>query len=400
MAKRDYYEVLGLQKGASADDVKAAYRKAALKWHPDRWVSGTDAEKKTAEENFKEASEAYSILSDPDKKAKYDQFGFAGVEGAGTQDWSQGFGDLNDILNNLFGGAFGGGRGFGGFGGFGSGFGGGFGGGSGSASGPRTTRGRDIRIHVKLSLEEIANGCDKELKLKRKRVCPDCGGKGARSSSDIRTCPTCKGTGVVRQSVNSLFGRTITESVCPQCHGEGKIITNPCRSCGGTGLVEKFETIRVRIPAGVENGMQISVNGEGHSSPNGGPDGNLLIVVEEMQHPTLKRDGQNLFCTKTISITDAVFGCDIEIPGLDGPQRVRIDAGTQSGTVLKLRGKGIPSMNGFGRGDLYVKVFVWVPRKLDRRAREAFDALRGSESVRPDPNRDDRELFEKEAQFF
>ncbi len=237
--KRDYYEVLGLQKGASEDDIKQAYRKAALKWHPDRWVNGTDAEKKTAEEKFKEASEAYSILSDPDKRQKYDQFGFAGVEGAGAQDWSQGFGSLNDLINNLFGGAFGGAfSGFGGFGGF------------GGPQGRQKQRGRDIRTRVRLTLSEIANGCVKEVTLERNRPCPDCGGKGAKNSSDIKTCPTCKGNGQVQHVTSGLFGRTITYNVCPQCGGEGEIVTNPCRSCGGTGVIRKKETVSVKITRG------------------------------------------------------------------------------------------------------------------------------------------------------
>jgi molecular chaperone DnaJ len=392
--KRDYYEVLGLQKGASADDIKGAYRKAALKWHPDRWVSGTDAEKRTAEEKFKEASEAYSVLSDPDKRAKYDQFGFAGVDGAAGQDWSQGFGNLNDILNNLFGGAFGGFGGFGGFEGF-----GGFGGGQ---QGQRVQRGRDIRTRVKVTLEEIANGCEKEVTIERNRPCPDCDGRGTRNASDVRTCPTCKGTGSVQHVTNTLFGRTMTSSVCPQCNGTGKVVTNPCSTCKGTGLVRKKETVKVRIPAGVEDGMQLTLRGEGHAAPQGGVNGDLLVIVEEQPHAQLKREGNNLFYTRVISVADAMLGCEIQVPGLDGPQRLKLDPGTQSGTVERLRGKGLPSVNNYGlsggRGDLYVKILVWIPRKLSRSEREAVEKMR--DSVRPDPNRDDRALFEKESQYF
>ncbi len=390
--KRDYYEVLGLQKGASADDIKGAYRKAALKWHPDRWVSGTDAEKKTAEEKFKEASEAYSVLSDPDKKAKYDQFGFAGVDGAGAQDWSQGFGNLNDILNNLFGGAFGGFGGFGGFGDF------GFGGGQ---QGPRQQRGRDIRTRVKVTLEEIANGCEKEVTIERNRPCPDCGGRGAKNASDVKTCPTCKGKGTIQTMTNTLFGRAINTSVCPHCNGTGKVVTNPCGRCKGTGLVRVKETVKVRIPAGVEDGMQLSLRGEGHAAPQGGVNGDLLVIVEEQPHAQLKRDGANIFYTRVISVADAMLGCEIQVPGLDGPISLKLDAGTQSGTVQRLRGKGLPSVNGYGlssRGDLYVKILVWIPRKLGRSEREAIEKMR--DAVRPDPNRDDRALFEKESQYF
>ena len=390
--KRDYYEVLGLQKGASADDIKGAYRKAALKWHPDRWVSGTDAEKKTAEEKFKEASEAYSVLSDPNKKAKYDQFGFAGVDGAGAQDWSQGFGNLNDILNNLFGGAFGGFSGFGGFGDF------GFGGGQ---QGPRQQRGRDIRTRVKVTLEEIANGCEKEVTIERNRPCPDCGGRGAKNASDVKTCPTCKGSGTIQTVTNTLFGRAINTSVCPHCNGTGKVVTNPCGRCKGTGLVRVKETVKVRIPAGVEDGMQLSLRGEGHAAPQGGVNGDLLVIVEEQPHAQLKRDGANIFYTRVISVADAMLGCEIQVPGLDGPISLKLDAGTQSGTVQRLRGKGLPSVNGYGlssRGDLYVKILVWIPRKLGRSEREAIEKMR--DAVRPDPNRDDRALFEKESQYF
>jgi len=388
--KRDYYEVLGLQKGASADDIKAAYRKAALKWHPDRWVSGTEEEKKTAETKFKEASEAYSVLSDPDKKAKYDQFGFAGVDGAGQQDWSQGFGSLEDILNNLFGGAFGG---FGGsFGGF------NFGGGSSRSGGTRTTRGRDIRTRVKLTLEEIANGCTKEVSIERNRPCPECGGKGTKNSSDIKTCPTCKGNGQVQHVANSLFGRTINYSTCPQCGGTGKIVNNPCRKCSGSGLVRVRETVKVTIPAGVEAGMQLTVRGEGHAAPQNGVNGDLLVVIEEQAHASLKRDGNNLFTTKVISVADAILGCEVEIPTLNGVERKKLDSGTQSGTVLTLRGKGMPSVNGYGRGDLYVKILVWIPRRLSRSEREAIENMK--RSMTPDPNREDRNLFEKEGKYF
>ena len=390
--KRDYYEVLGLQKGASADDIKGAYRKAALKWHPDRWVSGTDAEKKTAEEKFKEASEAYSVLSDPDKRAKYDQFGFAGVDGAASQDWSQGFGNLNDILNNLFGGAFGGFGGFGGFDGFGF---------SGRNQGARTQRGRDIRTRVKLTLEEIAAGCEKEVTIERNRPCPDCGGRGAKNASDIKTCPTCNGAGQVQSVTNTLFGRAINYSTCPHCNGTGKVVSNPCGRCKGTGLVRQKETVKVRIPAGVEDGSQITLRGEGHAAPQNGINGDLLVIVEEQPHAQLKRDGNNLFYTRVISVADAMLGCEIQVPCLDGPQRLKLEAGTQSGTVQRLRGKGLPSVNNYGlgnRGDLYVKILVWIPRKLSRSEREAIERMR--DSLKPDPNREDKALFEKESQYF
>jgi len=387
--KRDYYEVLGIQKGASEDEIKQSYRKAALKWHPDRWVSGTDEEKKVAEEKFKEASEAYSVLSDPQKRAKYDQFGFAGVDSSAGPDFSQGFGNLNDILNDLFGGAFGGS-----FGGFNFGFGGQ------QSSGTRVARGRDIRTRVKLTLEEIATGCEKEVTIERNRPCDHCGGRGTKSASDVKTCPTCKGTGQVQHVANSIFGRTMTYSTCPQCNGEGKIVSNPCSHCKGTGLERKKETVKVKIPAGVENGMQIKVSGEGHAAPRGGINGDLLIVIEEVPHASLRRDGENLFYTRVISVTDAILGTEITVPCLGGVQKLKVDSGTQSGTVVRMRNQGLPSINSYGKGDLYVKILVWIPKKLRGEDKEAVEKLAQSKAVKPDPSREDKALFEKESQYF
>ena len=391
--KRDYYEVLGVTKSASADEIKSAYRKLALKWHPDRWVNGTDAEKKTAEEKFKEASEAYSVLSDPDKKAKYDQFGFAGVDGQAGPDFSGGFGNLNDILNDLFGGGFGG---FGGFGNF------GFGGSSSGRTGTRVPRGRDIRTRVRLTLEEINKGCEKEVTLTRNITCPDCGGKGTKNASDVKTCPDCNGTGQVQRYANTLFGRTVTYTTCSRCGGEGKIVTNPCHTCSGSGLVRKQQTVKVKIPAGVENGMQLTVTGEGHAAPRGGINGDLLVVIEEIENPDIKRDGNNLFYSKIISVTDAMLGTEISVPCLDGGYKVKIEPGTQSGTVLRLKGKGLPSVNGYGsgRGDMYVKILVWIPRKLSKSEKDMFQSIRQNPSFTPDLNRDDRNLFEKEKNIF
>ncbi len=390
--KRDYYEVLGVDKKASADEIKSAYRKLALKWHPDRWVNGTDAEKKTAEDHFKEAAEAYSILSDPDKRAKYDQFGFAADQmGGGAGGFDFGGMDINDFLRNIFGGGFG--FDFGGFSGFG-----------GGASEPqqRVLRGRDIRTSVKLTLEEIASGCVKEVTIERNRPCPECNGKGAKSDADIKTCPTCGGQGRVRQQTRSLFGMGYTVGTCPQCQGVGKIITNPCRRCGGTGLERRRETVRVTIPAGVEDGMQITVRGEGHAAPQGGVNGDLLVVINEITHPQLQRDGNNLFYTRIISVMDAMLGCEVSIPCLDGSYKVKVEPGTQSGTVVKLRGKGLPSVQGYGRGtgDLYVKFQVWVPHKLSRQERELLEQLRGSSSFTPDLTREDKATFDKVKNIF
>ena len=385
MAKRDYYEVLGVDKNASADEIKKAYRKLAVKYHPDK-----NPGDKEAEEKFKEAAEAYSVLSDADKKAKYDQFGHAGVDGS-APDFSGGFGNLNDILNDLFGG------GFGGFGGFG----GGFGGGRGSQRQQKVYRGRDIRVRVKLTLEEIAKGVEKEISIERSVPCKDCGGKGARNSSDIKTCSACNGTGQVQRVVNTFLGQTVTYSTCQQCGGEGKVISNPCRSCGGTGLVRKRETIKVKIPAGVEAGMQMSISGEGHAAKNNGVNGDLLVVIEEQEHPNLKREGNNLYCTKIVSLPDAILGGEVEVPGIDGSHKIKVEPGTQSGTVVRLRGRGLPTVNGYGgTGDLYVKIAVWIPKKLEKDDKAVIESLRNKESFKPNPTKEDKSFFDKLKDLF
>ena len=389
--KRDYYEVLGVSKTASADEIKSAYRKMALKWHPDRWVDGTDAEKKTAEEKFKEASEAYTVLSDPDKKARYDQFGFAGLGGQGAPDFSGGFGNLNDILNDLFGGGFGfnfGGSGFSGFGG-------------GQRSRANTVyRGRDIRTRVKLTLEEISRGVEKEVTIERNEPCPDCGGKGTKNSSDVQTCPHCNGSGQQQKVTSSFFGQTVTYTTCSYCGGEGRIVKNPCRSCGGTGLIRKKVTVKVKIPAGVENGMQLTMKGQGHAAKNNGVNGDLLIIIEEIPNDNLLRDGNNLFYTKMISVTDAILGTEVSIPCLDGAYRIKVEPGTQSGSVVRLRGRGLPSVNGYGKGDLYVKYIVWIPKKLGRTEKEALESIRSSENFTPNPTREDKAIFDKQKNIF
>ena len=386
MAKRDYYEVLGVDKSASADDIKKAYRKMAIKYHPDK-----NPGDKEAEEKFKEAAEAYSVLSDADKKARYDQCGHSGVEGAGP-DFSGGFGNLNDILNDLFGGAFGGG--FGGFGGFGGGFGGG-------QRQQKVYRGRDIRVRVKLTLEEIAKGVEKEISIEKNVPCSDCSGKGARNSSDIKTCPACKGTGQVQRVVNSFLGQTVTYSTCQQCAGEGKIISNPCHTCNGTGLVRKRETIKVKIPAGVEAGMQLTLQGEGHAAKNNGINGDLLVVIEEYEHPDLKREGNNLYYTKVISVVDAMLGAEVNIPCLDGDYKIKVEPGTQSGEVVRLRGRGLPSVNGYGgTGDLYVKIAVWIPKKLNKEEKAIIESLREKESFKPNPSKEDKSFFDRLKDLF
>ena len=375
--KKDYYEVLGVSKTATTDEIKKAFRDAAMKWHPHK-----NPGNKEAEEKYKDAAEAYSVLSDPEKRRKYDQFGHAGLGDNPGPDFSGGFGDLNDILNNLFGGAggfsfnFGGGQG--GFGGF-SGF-GGFGGGQ--QNGPRVQRGRDIRTKVRMTLEEIAKGVEKEITIERNRPCPDCGGVGTKDPKDVKTCPACNGTGQIRRTVQSFFGQSIQLSVCQQCGGEGKIVSNPCRKCSGSGVVRIKESLKVRIPAGVEDGMQITVRGEGHAAKKGGVNGDLLLLIQEEPNSTFRREGMNLMTTKTISIADAIKGGDITVNTLNGPARLNIDAGTQSGTVVKMRGKGLPAVSGYGSGtgDLYVKLEVFIPKKVSREDRELLDKLSTAES--------------------
>lgn len=387
--KRDYYEVLGVDKKASADDIKAAYRKLALKWHPDRWVSGTDAEKKTAEENFKEASEAYSVLSDPEKRQRYDQFGFAGGNMGGGAGGFSGF-NINDILSQVFGEGFGG-FSFGNFGGF----------GGGTSRGQSVPRGRDIRVRLRLTLEEIASGVERDVSIERNEPCEECGGKGTVNASDIQTCPDCHGTGQQQRVVNSFFGQAVTYTTCNRCHGEGKIVKNPCRKCGGAGVVRRKATVAVRIPAGVEDGMQLTVRGEGHRSKAGGINGDLFVVIEEVAHPKLLRDGTDLFYTEVISVTDAMLGCEIKVPALGGDIPLTVSPGTQSGTILTLKGKGLPSLERFGgKGNLYVKILVWIPRKLGKAEKQALESMRGSSSFTPDPNREDRQLFNQMKKQF
>ena len=390
--KRDFYEVLGVDRNASPDQIKSAFRKLVLKWHPDKWVNASEEEKKTAADKFKEASEAYSVLSDPDKKARYDRFGEAGLGGDGGGAGVGGFGDfnINDVLRDLFGGAFGGFSGFEGFGGF----------GGGQRSGQRrVVKGRDILTRVYLTLEEIATGVEKEVTIERNERCPDCGGKGTKNESDVQTCPVCNGSGQEQRVMNGFM---YTYTTCSRCHGEGTVVKNPCRSCSGTGLVRKRATIKVKIPAGVESGMQLTIKGEGHATKAGGINGDLLVVIEEREHPVLRREGKNLFYSVVIPVTDALLGGKVSVPCLDGNYTIDVEPGTQSGSVVRLRGRGLPAVKGYGSGvgDLYVKFLVWIPKKLKSSERSAIEAMRDSSSFKPDLSRDDKNLFDKMKENF
>lgn len=387
MAKRDYYEVLGVDKTAGVDEIKKAYRKLAIKYHPDK-----NPGDKEAEEKFKEAAEAYDVLSNPDKRKRYDQFGHAGVNGAagGAGGFSGGGFSMEDIFSqfgDIFGGHFGGGF---------SGFSGGFGGGRGR----RVQRGSDIRIRVKVGLSDIMNGVDKKIKINKYVLCPDCGGKGAKSEADIKTCDTCHGSGVVTKVVNSMFGQMQTQSECPHCHGEGKVITNPCPKCHGTGLVKDSEEITFRIPAGVADGMQLTVQGKGNAAKSGGIPGDLLVVIEEESDAELQRDGNDLIYTLFLNMADAVLGTSVEVPGVNTKLRIKIPAGTQSGKILRLRGKGIPDINGYGRGDLLVYVQVWTPQNLTTEEKAMFEKLRNSPNFRPAPTAEDKDFYNRLKKLF
>ncbi len=386
--KRDYYEVLGVDKNASPEDLKKAYRKLALKYHPDR-----NPDDKEAEEKFKEAAEAYSVLSDPEKKARYDQFGHAGVDGAG------GFGgggmNMNDIFSqfgDLFGDFFGGGGGFSGF----SGFGGGFGGGR---QGRRVVRGTNLRIKMPLTLEEIDNGVEKKVKVSKYVQCKTCGGTGSRTGQP-ENCPHCHGTGVVTEVRRTILGQMQTQSACPHCGGEGRVVKDKCRDCNGDGIVKSEEVITIKVPAGVTDGMQFAITGKGNAAPRGGVPGDLVVVVEEQRHELFERQEQNLYYNAFITFSDAAMGGSIEIPTLHGKVRVKIEQGTPSGKVLRLKGKGLPSVNGYGRGDLLVCVNVWVPKSLSKEEKALLEQLKSSPNFQPNPTRQERGFFDKMKELF
>lgn len=371
--KRDYYEVLGVQKNATADELKKAYRKLAVKYHPDRQQGKTEQEKKDAEEKFKEAAEAYGVLSDPEKRQRYDQFGFADEQMGGAGGGFGGF-DINDILNSVFGAGFD----FGGFGGGGfSGFGGG------GRSRQRVNRGTDLRVRVKVTLADVAHGCEKKLKIPRMVSCQHCHGTGSKNGTAHETCPTCHGQGVETVVQSMGFMRMQSQQVCHTCGGSGKIIKERCPHCSGKGLIRKEEVVSVNIPAGVAEGMQLKMSGRGNEAPGGGIPGDLLIVIEEVADSQLVRDGNDLVYNLMLDFPTAVFGGKVEVPTVDGKALLTIKAGTQPGSVLRMRGKGLPDPNRYGTGDMLVNVMVYVPETLTADERKAIESLRGSSNLKP-----------------
>jgi molecular chaperone DnaJ len=368
MAKRDYYDILGVSKSASADEIKKAYRKLAIKYHPDK-----NPDDKAAEDKFKEAAEAYEVLSNAEKKQRYDQFGHAG---AGQGGFGGGAGNMNmeDIFSQ-FGDIFGGGGGspFDSF----------FGGGQSSRGGRRVARGSNLRIKVKLTLEEIAKGVEKKIKVNKQVVCQSCSGSGAKDKSSVSTCRTCGGSGAVRRVTNTILGQMQTTSTCPTCNGEGSEITAKCGTCHGEGLSRGEETISIQIPAGVSEGMQLSMSGKGNAAPRGGVPGDLIILIEEIEHETLKRDGFNIIYDLYISFADAALGASVEVPTIDGKAKLKIDAGTQAGKILRLKGKGIPEVNSYHRGDELIYVNIWTPKALSKEERELVEKLQASPNFKP-----------------
>ena len=370
MAKRDYYEVLGVDKNASEDEIKKAYKTLAIKYHPDR-----NPGDKAAEEKFKEAAEAYSVLSDKEKRARYDQFGPDGVEGMGG---AGGFGaggfSMDDIFS-MFGDIFGGH-------GFGSAFGGGGFGGS-SRQSERVYRGSDLRVKVKLTLQEISTGTEKKLKIKKYVPCPDCHGTGAEKGSSSETCPDCHGTGYVVRTRQSMFGMMQTQAACPRCGGEGKIIKNKCRKCSGEGIVYGEEVITAKIPAGATSEDQLTMSGKGNAAKHNGVPGDLYIQIVEEESKELIRDGNDLVYNLMISVPQAALGGQVDIPTVSGKVRMTIEPGTQPGKVMRLRGKGLPAINGYGNGDLLVRISVYIPETLSRDEKNALEGLKESDNFKP-----------------
>ena len=386
MAKRDYYEVLGVDKQASEDEIKKAYRKIAIKYHPDR-----NPGDKEAEEKFKEAAEAYEVLHDPQKRQQYDQFGFNGPQGG----FGGGFGggasmDMNDIFS-MFGDIFGGHGGF-------SGFGGGFGGGGAQ---PQQYQGRDLRVQAKLTLQEAFTGCTKKFKIRKDVTCTACHGSGCEAGSQPETCPTCHGTGYTVRTVRSMFGTMQTQAACPTCGGEGHVIKNKCKACGGEGIVAGEEVVEVNIPAGVDDGMVVTVPGKGGAGKHNGVNGDLQVIVRGEKSEQFERQDKDLYYNLVLDFSTAVLGGEIEIPTLEGKTTIKIEPGTQPGKQLRLRGKGMPAIKGYGygRGDIIVNITVYIPKTLNKEEKELVKKFKECENFKAD-NADKKSIFDSIKNLF
>ena len=368
--KRDYYEVLGVSKTATDAEIKAAYKKMAIKYHPDR-----NPGNKEAEEKFKEAAEAYDVLHDPEKRQRYDQFGFAGMNGQGG--FGGGAGMSMDDIFSMFGDIFGGGSFGGGFGGF-----GGFGGGA--RGGKHVEKGSDLRLKVRVSLKEVATGVTKKFKINKYVTCPHCNGSGSEDGK-TETCSKCKGSGVTYRSMNTMFGHMQTQTQCDACGGTGSVIRNKCKHCGGTGIVKGEEIEEIKIPAGVQEGMVVTERGKGNAARWNGVPGDIQVYIQEEPHPELLRDGQNLQYQLLLDVPTAILGGSAEVPTIDGKVKIKIEPGTQPGKTMRLRGKGLPVVQGYGygTGDLIVQIGVYIPENLSREEKETFEKLRTSENMKP-----------------
>ena len=383
--KRDYYEVLGVDKNASEDDIKKAYRKIAIKYHPDR-----NPGNKEAEEKFKEAAEAYDVLHDPQKRQQYDQFGFDGPMGGGFGGFSSGGFSMDDIFS-MFGDVFGGRSGFGGFGGF----------GGGSGQKPQY-RGSDLRLKVRLNLQEVASGVTKKFKVRKDVQCTHCHGTGTEDGSGTETCPTCHGSGVVTRTTQSFFGMMQTQSVCPTCGGEGTVIKNKCHHCHGEGIVKGEEVVEIKIPAGVAEGMVVNVPGKGNAGKHNGVTGNIQVFIEEEPNETFVRDGNDVIYNLLLDFPTAALGGTVDIPTIEGTKaKIKIESGTQPGKTLRLRGKGLPAVQGYGHGtgDLVVNISVYVPKTLSRSEKEALENMQKSDNFKGDAQTK-RNIFEKFKNYF
>ncbi len=387
MAKKDFYEILGVAKGASDTEIKKAYRKVALKYHPDR-----NPDDKAAEDKFKEAAEAYEVLSDGDKRARYDRFGHAGVNNQGGRGGFSGGGSMNmeDIFEH-FGDIFGdSGSPFESF----------FGGGGRSRGATKGQRGSNLRIKVSLTLEEIAKGITKKIKVKKQVACDQCGGSGAKDASSVSTCGTCRGGGYVRQVKSTFLGQMQTTAACPTCKGSGQTITANCGSCKGDGRMYAEETLDIEIPAGVAEGMQLSMRGKGNAGKAGGPTGDLLIVIEEIEHTHLLRDNNNVIYDLFLNFADAALGTSIEVPTLEGTVKIKVPAGSQAGKIFRLKGKGIPEVQGYKKGDQLINVNIWTPKKINDDERILLEKMREMKGFKPAPGKDEKGFFERMKDFF